>query len=306
MIKFSGSMLIFISLSWFGPSLPVFCDIEDDVISTNKWVAGRFDWLAEKLDLWLADDSFTDKPNRTSVRVINRVIWQEDTQDISFEPRFAVKLDLPHTQKKWQLAFTSFDDNRADEGIQRSRPRLEPEEEAFGTFLTIVQDIGKVKTEFEPRFQFSDEFESRYRFKLSSKASVENLEIKPELELFATTRDGTGQFFALNLEYQATPTTLLTWLNEQQYTDGNNTLEVNEGLQIDVAHTERVLMRYQWLTQADNRPRFAATRHTLSAGASYALLKNVLHLHLTPIVYWERQRSFHRLFAVDAAIEFIF
>lgn len=279
--------------------------VEKNVVEQNRWISYKIDHWAESLDVYLANEKYSDRPNQTRVTIDNRVIWRENKKP-TYAPKLSAKIHLPHTQKKWQLAFATNDDDETSEGIGRNRADEQVPVDSISTFVNIAQTIGRIKTEFQPRFQYTKEFETKYRLKFSSKSRFGAFEFKPEIHLFANIKDGTGQFLSLGLRWNYSETHHFELVNEQQYSDGNNTVETNHGPIWQIQHSTRMFTRHSLILEANNRPLYQASRYVAASELYYRLLKNVLHCSVTPIVYWGREERFKARFGLDFGLELIF
>ncbi len=140
------------------------------------------------------------------------------------------RLHLPNLQKKLRLNFTTYDEDDQDRGINSNRYRPLNRERNFGTSFAIFEQLGDVRVEFRPRVEYRKQWISSYLFTFSSTVDRGPFHFRPQLQLFARSDTGVGQFVGTNMDFVVTSSNVLTLINEEQYTDSDNTLTTNHGL----------------------------------------------------------------------------
>lgn len=280
-------------------------DTERQLIEANKDISQKIDEVAEATDIFIADKRYTGAANKTRVSIHNNVTLNEAGKR-KYVPHVAVRLHLPNVQEKIQLRFTSYDEDDMERGINRNRYHAMSGERNFGSSLAFFQELGKVKSEFRPRLEFGKGLETSHVFAFWSNAKAGAFNVEPELQLFGRSDTGTGQFFALNVEYQLTPVHLLTLVNEEQYTDGDNTMTTNHGLVWAYTHSPKTAWENSVIFESSNRTRYHLERYVYRTSFAYKLRKNILHYKLTPYVTCEKVDRFHPRPALDLDVEVIF
>jgi len=301
----------FILVSLLGVTLPAFAagddekDTDHPILEMNDEISRKIDDIAKSLDVYLADKEYVDEENRTRIVLRNNFHWTEGAT-FSYKPHISVRLHLPNLQRKWQLRITSYDEDEEERGINKNRFQTEEQEEEYGTSFALFQDLGKVRTEFRPRLEITDSVETSYLLKFSSDADILWFSINPELQLFARSDDGTGQFAAINFDFQVTSSNMLTLINEEQYTDGDNTFSTNNGLKWTHLYNERMSQEYAVIFESNNRATYHLSKWTFSPSFRHKLFKNVTHYSLTPYLTFEEENEFHGRAGVKLNVDFIF
>lgn len=163
-----------------------------------------------------------------------------------------------------------------------------------------------ITAEFRPRLEFSDRLQSSYLFKFWSNTERGDFSINPELQFFARSDSGTGEFFALNFGYQLSVDNMLKLLNEEQYTDGDNTFSTNHGLIWRHIYNNLISFENSLIFESHNRATYHLDQYVYRSSFHYKYWKNVLHFSVTPYLLFEKEMKFHPAAALDLRIEFIF
>lgn len=279
--------------------------IEHQLIEMNKKVSAEIDKVAEKIDLYVAKRKYVDDPNKSRLTLHNGFAFNEGGRRV-YSPHIGVKLHLPNVQEKMQLRFTSYDEDREDRGINQSRYQTAPQAKSYGGSLALFQDLGKVRTEFRPRVEYLDKLHTSYLFKFSSEAEHGALTFEPVVQLFGRSDAGTGQFAAVNVDLLLNETNRLTFINEEQYTDGDNTLSTNHGLRWGHQYNEVMQHVNALVFESTNRSTYHLDRTVFSSSFRHQLRKNVLHYSLTPYFTFAKSKSYHPEAGCDLKIELIF
>ncbi|SMF65037.1 hypothetical protein [Pseudobacteriovorax antillogorgiicola] len=279
--------------------------LEEYLIQKNRDISYWIDEQAEAIDLYLAEKSYSRDRNGTRISASNSIYVREGAQH-RFVPNLSARVHLPHTERKWQLAFATYDEESQDQGINRSRKQTENNPDSVGAFLEIMQEFGSLQTKFEPRLQYSDELESKFRLQLYSTAKTNWLHVKPELHFFANPEDGTGIFTSLELKFLISYDQELEIVNEQQYSESKNTLFTNHGPKYTIVHSDSITTQYGFIIEADNRPNYHATSYTISGSFRHKIYRNVFHYDIEPFINWSRSEEFRKQVGLNLEMKFIF
>ncbi len=213
---------------------------------------------------------------------------------------------MPNLQEKLQLRFTTYNEDQEERGINESRYKSIPNEKNYGTSLALFQELGNIAVEFRPRLEFTDRFETSYLFKFTSEAEIGSFTIDPEVQLFARSDSGTGQFVSLNFDYSIDQENLVSLINEEQYTDGDNTLTTNHGFRWGHIYTKDTSQQTRLIFESNNRETYHLERYVLSSTLGHKLYNNILHYSVTPVFTFEKTKSFHPEAGLDFRFEIIF
>ena len=275
--------------------------IEDSLIEKNKEISEKIDESVIALDLYLAKKSYDDVENKSTLKIHNNFSWEEG-KGVKYSPHIGLKLHLPHFQKKWQLQLTTYDEDKSERGINKNRSDTEKTEDNFGTSFGIVEELGRIKTEFRPRLEYNNKFQSSYLLKFSSEADAGFFKVQPELQLFARSDSGTGEYFGLNCSLELDRENGIILINEEQYTDGDNTLSTNHGLRYSHIYSRSLEQEITFMGEASNRDVYHIERYILKTKFLHRLYHNVLHYQLTPFLVFAKQKEF----AVSPGLNFSF
>jgi hypothetical protein len=279
--------------------------IDESLIDKNRAISRVIDDWANSLDVYLADQAYAEEPNRTTISLRNSFNWSEGGA-FSYRPHIRVKLHLPNLQKKLQLRFTSYDEDLEERGINRNRFRQTPLEENYGTSIALFQKLGTVTTEFRPRVEITDQLETSYIVRFTSDAKVSFFKVEPEVQLFARSDSGTGQFAGLNFGFELSTANYLRLINEEQYTDGDNTYSTNNGFRFSHLYNDKMEQEYSMIFECNNREVYHLERYIFDTSFNHKLYRNVLHYSINPYVAFEKEHHFFRRFGTKVTIDFIF
>ncbi len=268
-------------------------------------IAREVDAAAERLDIYAANKKLTDEPNNSKLVIHNNVNVSEGGER-TYKPHLGVFLHMPNVQEKVQLRFTSYDEDVTERGINEHRYQSDYGEEAYGGSVAFFQELGNVKTEFRPRLEYIDELQTSYLFKFWSEAQRGDFFMEPELQLFARSDTGTGQFIGLNCGLELGEQDKLLFVNEEQYTDGDNTMTTNHGLEWDHVYDKVFEHENSIIFEGTNRDTFHHEKFTVRSKFLHRWRMNVLHYSVTPYVVFLKERKFRGRLGMDLRVEVIF
>ncbi len=278
-------------------------DLDKRLIRKNIQLSNKVDSYAKDLDVFLTGDDISKKPNKSTVTIVNRVTSLE-SEKLNYEPHLDVRLHLPNLEKKWQLRFTTYDEDREDHGINASRLRTEQRREEYGASLAFFRRLGNVDTTFRPRIEIG---KVSHILTFESSAEHNGFRFNPRLELFARSDSGTGEFLGLNLDYLLNNDNLLTLITEEQYTDGDNLFTTNNGVRWAHSYNARMTQKTSLIFQSVSQPlSFHLDRYTLASSFQHKLYKNVMHYSATPYFQFLRERDFQRQLGFTLEVSLIF
>lgn len=278
---------------------------EKTLIEANKSISNEIDQVVESTDIYMADEKYVDEPNKSRIVLYNNVTFEEGGK-VKYAPHVGVKLHMPNLQEKLQLRFTTYDEDDMERGINRNRYHAAAQERRFGSSLAFFQELRNVKTEFRPRVELRDGIQTSHIFRFWSDAKAGPFIVEPELQLFGRSDVGTGQFFALDFKYEVNAANILTIVNEEEYTDGTNTMTTNQGLIWDYVYSSKAAWENSLIFESNNRPRYHLDRYVYRTSFAYKLRKNVLHYKITPYATCAKEESFHPRATLDVSVEVIF
>jgi hypothetical protein len=275
------------------------------LIEKNRKISETIDEAAEAIDVYVANAKLVDDPNRSQITLHNAFQLSEGGERV-YSPHVGARLHLPNLQEKVQLRISSYDEDAEERGINENRYRRSSAERTYGTSLSLIRELGNVRTEFRPRVEYTDEVLTSYLFKFTSEAERGAFSIDPELQLFARSNDGTGQFVALNFGFQLSTKDELEVINEEQYTDGDNTMSTNHGLRWQHDYDRTYSFVNSVIVESNNRDTYHLDQTIVSSSFRHKLRRNILHYSVTPFATFAKAEHFHPRAALDLKVEIIF
>lgn len=279
--------------------------VEDALIEQNRAISGKLDSYADKIDVFFAEDRMTRKKNKTQLTLHSPLLWREGGE-VDYSPHFGLRLHLPNVQERFRLSFTSYDEDETDVGTNKKLYREPAGERNYGTSVQFMQELGSVRTTFRPRVEFRDKLLTSYLVSFASTVDHSFWSFEPELQLFARSDVGTGQFLSLNTTFLLDRANALRIINEEQYTDGNNTLTTNHGIEIKHLYNDRMEQLYTLLVQANNRATLHNELLILRSSFHHKLRPEILHYSLTPVVNFPKERRFRPRTELSLGLSVIF
>lgn len=279
--------------------------LENYLIEKNEAITRQLDDWAEKLDLYFAKDRYVDVPNQSRLTIYNAFTLREGGKRV-YSPHVGAKLHLPNLQQKLQLNFTNYKSDATGRGVAENRYRTVPDDNAYTTSLSLFEDLGDVHTEFRPLLEFTDRLQTSYLFRFTSDAVRGDFTLEPEAQIFARSDTGTGEFVALNGGYKLGKDDGLKLINEEQYTDGDNTLSTNHGFKWVHHFDDVIYQETAFVMESNNRSIYHLDRSVLSSTFHHLWRKNVVHYSITPYWIFDKTAKFYPLTALDFQVEIIF
>lgn len=279
--------------------------IEDRLIAESEAVSKKIEGTVERFDLYAANRKYVDEPNRSRVAIHNNFSLREGGVR-TYAPHLGVHLHLPNLQKKLQLRFSTYDQDLESRGINKSRYRPLPKEPVYTGGLALFQGLGKIKTEFRPLVEFEKKATTSYLFRFWTTLEHGAFSIEPEGQLFARSDTGTGQYVGLNFGYQLNASNGLTLLNEEQYTDGDNTLLTNHGIKWGHQYNDLMSFQNSLIFETNNRSAYHLETYVYRLTFEHMLRENLLHYSFTPYLTYEKSELFQPRAAIDFKVQIIF
>jgi hypothetical protein len=275
------------------------------IVEKNKDLSEKIDDVAKDVDLAIAGRKLVDVHNQTQIIIRNQVIWAEGGA-VSYTPLLAVRLHLPNVEKKWQLRFSTDADEEEYRGVNRNRIKTAPIKRNYGGSVGVIQKLGNITAEFEPRIEYRDKAMVSYYLRLKSAATSPRLSLYPELHLFARADSGVGEFFAFNFDVPLSKKLVFSSINEEQYMDRERLFSTNNGVRLNYEFTERLSQGFSLMFESSNRPSYHLDRYTFATGIVYKLLNNVIHVGFVPYLAFARPLEFRGSPGLNLELNFIF
>lgn len=265
--------------------------IEERFIRHNKEISGWFDSQAEGIDLFLAGQKLTNKKNETAFRIEN-TSYIKERENFNNATGFRAILRLPNVEKYWQLQLTDFDEVEEKRSAKSSYLKQSPREKNYGATIGWFQNLGKVRTSFQPRIELQDPLKVSHSFTFESLADLGYMHINPKLELFAHPDKGVGIFNAYNFDFPINKTYSLTWINEGEYQEKSHNLNVTHGLSLGHHISSKRSMSYNIFYDFNNRPSYNLFGYNLSVSWVETIYRRILDYRVTPYLEFLSEKGF--------------
>ena len=259
--------------------------------------------MADDIDNFLSgDDEIVTGPNETRLVLGQRLVWEEGGMwDYSIDAD--LRLHLPKFAEKWRLRFTTYDTDEEEVGLKKSQARTQERTEDAGLSIFFLSQFKTIQITFRPRLN-GDGVSHVLRFKRPSDFWM--FKFKPKLELFARPDEGTGQFLALNMGYHINHSWLFTLINEEQYTDIDNTMATNQGFAFRHIHDENTTQYYALIFESSNQPHYRLDKYTLSTTYEHYFKDRTMVYRLIPSIIWARVNEFEGNPVMTFEFDYIF
>jgi len=282
----------------FGPT------IEDTMLDAGDDIAGGVDWAAEKLDLFLARRKYSNKPNKTQAKVTQLVTYSEGGH-IKTSTDFGVNLRLPNLEKRWQLRFTTYDEEEESRDLQQRTLRTAPRERRYGAGLAFWRKLGNVRMAFQPKLELKDPLEVSHVLRFESESETKGVRLRPRFELFARPDKGTGEYFGFDFVIERGKWEF-SLRNEEEYRERGNFFRAGHGVVVDYAINDRRGVNMAVVTDSNNRPSYHLHDIRWSTGYGQVIYKDRLRYSVSPFLSFGKNRNFKGEAGITLNVTLIF
>jgi len=269
-------------------------------------VARAIDSTATRIDLYLAGRKYTRKKNTSSISIKQLMVATEGGNQ-THSTSFGINLRLPNLEKRFQVRFSSYDEEAESRDLRQRRFRTRARENDPGAALLFFRKLGKVKTTFQPRLELKDPLEMSYLLRFESDAGQGPVRVNPKLDLFADPEKGTGQYFQLNFSYDLSPRWEVSLLNEEEYRQRGNFLNVNHGIAFDYSIDDNKGSGLSFSTNSINRGGgYHLESYTVSPAFGHELSADRLRYVVATFLTFAKPEAFKGNAGMSAQLEVIF
>lgn len=267
--------------------------LEDDLIQSNIYISRFFDSMANGLDLFLAGQQYTDKPNTTSA-IFETSAYYNSLTGLKNDVSLDFNLRLPNVEEYWQVTFTSYDET-AERGVSQDYLRNTPRQRNYGATFGFFKQLGNVRTSFQPRVSFAGAFKISHTLSFESIVEkTKSYRFNPKLQFYADADKGPGMFQALNFNFSLNRYYSLTFVNEGDYVDRVETYTVTNGVALGQWFSQMSSISYNIFVTSTNRPNYQLYAYNFSAAFSQILYKNILDYQIQPNIDFSQAHNFVR------------
>ncbi|MBX3022918.1 MAG: hypothetical protein KF799_14685 [Bdellovibrionales bacterium] len=265
--------------------------IEERVLRAGDYLEKKIDKAAEKIDITLAGKKYTKKTNPSSVDVRQSFSWQENGRYTS-QPDFSINLRLPNVEKRWQLRFSTYDEESESRDRQQRRVRTRPRQRDYGAGLLFLERLGSVKAAFIPRVQLKDPLQVNYVLRFESSAEWKPVRFIPRIDLFADPLKGTGEFVSFEVRIELNERTELGLVNTEEYMAKDNYFTTQHEISIDhqLNDYQAIGSAAGWLSH--NKPVMHADTFTYSWSFAQVIYRNRLSASVSPFLQFPKSLHF--------------
>lgn len=287
------------------PSEPTVMEkIGQGAIDTNTAIAEKIDDIAESIDLFLAGKKISTEDNESSARIVGFTSRTEGG-DTSDSVHFDLNLRLPNLEEVWQLKFSTVETNEF-QSLDKNRAGSAPGQKKYVASLGFFDQLGKVRTSFQPRIELSDPLQTSYVLEFSQTIFSKVYSFRPRLKFFADSEKGTGQASSFNVDFQMRPLLVVRFITEQQYLDLLGLFSTNLGPEILFSLSKRSSLSTSLTFYSINQPSYHLDHYLLAYSIRHELHKKMLYSQVSPNLLFPKDHGFKGIAGISATLELVF
>jgi hypothetical protein len=246
--------------------------------------------MSEKLDVTLAGRKYKDaKKNETKVKITQTVVYREGGR---VEPRthFTANVRLPHLERRWQLRFTSYDEDEETRRKITPHETVQPERE-FSAGVGVFRELGRIKVSFLPRLVLRDPLEMNYVIRFEKVDDLKPVRILHRADLFAHAKKGTGQFYELTVLLELSRWTISS-KHQEEYRERDQLFTTAHSLNFDYKLFENTALYQATSVHSLNRPTYHLDTLNVACGIGHVIQPRRLKLALGPTLSFPKSAHF--------------
>ena len=262
-----------------------------NTIEINKSISKKIDAAADAIDKSISNKNYTQKENPTSATLTQTVVWQENGR---WTPttRLGINLRLPNLEKRWQVRFSSYDQDKENRDLTQNKVNTRETKEEYSAGVAFLQELGALKFMFQPQLQLSDPLELKYLVRIKSEGQFFWFKMTPQLELYTDPNKGAGEFFKLNFGADLSKRWDMLIENAEEYSDRDNLFTTQHGLSFQYGINRKSSVALSGITRSSSRPKFHLDEITAAIPYSRQLLKKILKFSTSPFLSFNKSQSF--------------
>jgi hypothetical protein len=265
----------------------------------------QIDSTAQQIDLALAGKKYTREKNESSIKLKQLVSFHE-VNGFTNSTDVEVNLRLPNLEKRFQARFSTYNQDEEERQSRRQPVRTTPREKSPGAGLLFFQELGNVRTTFQPQLQLKDPLFVSYRLRFESNAKQKKTSFSPKLELFANPEKGTGELVEIWFKHQLTKQVNTTVQVSEEYSDYQNLLVANQRLSFGYPLSDLDGLGLSGSLYSQNQPVYHLESITASLGYSRIAIKDRLEFSISPFLEWSKPNAFHGYAGISLNVDVIF
>ncbi len=299
------SLLAFSSVSQSHEAPPEKRTVESKILDVGDGITKAVDATADAIDLTLAGKKYVKKRNTSSANVTQLVTWSEGGV-VRKSTDFGLNLKLPNVERRWQLRFSSYDEDKENRNLTQLRVRTRPRERDFGAGMMFFQKLGRVRTLFQPRLQLKSPLEMAYVLRFESDAELKPFHFTPRLDLYADPKKGTGEFVSFEFRSEVSKRMEIDLRNTEEYRDKDNFFTTQNGVSLEYSLTDTQATGAGLSCESQNRPSFHMSSVTASTVYSQVIYKERLNYSVTPFLGFAKSDNFKGKAGITLNLDLVF
>lgn len=256
--------------------------------------------FADSLDSLLSGSETGSKErNKSQAKLSYQVIHREGGH-LSSSPDFSLNLRLPKLERKWQLRFTSYDEEAEDRSKLSPYSRVKREKK-LAAGIGLFRQLGKIKVSFRPRLVLKDPLEMSYVLRFERSGVMGPFELRMKTDLYADAEKGTGEYVELGAGVKLGRFDVST-THKEEYKERGNEFTTGHGFTAEYPLTKTIGL-YQTNTFGfTNRPVYHLTDIDVATGYGQVLKPNRLYYSFGPSLNFSKGRRFKGEAAVSLSV----
>ncbi len=276
--------------------------LQDRALESTKYLSEKIEDVATSIDITLAGKKYTKKVNHSAIN-LSQLISYSEGGDTRLSTDFGVNLRLPNLEKRWQLRFASYDEEREDRDLSQRQVRTRARPREYGASFQFFQSLGKVKTTFQPRLEIRDPVEMSYVLRFESETNISKVRVVPRTDFFTDPEKGTGQFASVEFQYKLSARSDLRFYNNEEYRDFENYFTTQHGLSYDFSLSKVQAIGISAVATSNNRPTFHLQSFSFAVPFARELSRELLTFSLTPFIGFGKGEKFKGRTGISLYIE---
>lgn len=279
---------------------------EERAIEFTESISNKVSATGEAIDLILARKKFTDKRNDSHINLSQLVNWTEGGH-VATSTDFGFNIALPNVEKRWQLRFSSYDEEQESRDLNQRTLRTQARPRDPGAALLFFKKLGNVKTSFQPRLELKSPLQVSYVFRLSSAADLKYVRLEPRVEFFADSIKGTGEYSEVRVVIRRSPTSRWEYAleNDEEYREKLNFFSTHHGITTSYALSDTQGLSGAIIASSENHD-FHLASLNISTGYGQQIYSELLRYGISPYIVFGKSDHFHGHVGISLSVEAIF
>lgn len=265
--------------------------IEQELLNSNIVMSKWFDSMADNLDIFLAGRRLTTRRQESGVKIENSTYYSELEAGVKNQTSINASLRLPNVEQYWQVKFTDYDETK-EKGVKSTIVRSGPRPKNYGASIGAFQQLGNVRTAFQPRIALQDPLSIAHSLTFESTAELKSCRVVPRVEFYATPDSGVGTYQEVNFYFKLSKVWSFTLINDGNYEERKNQYSVSNGFSFGQVVSKTSGLSYSMIFSSNNRPAYHLENYTIAVVWGHLLYKKILDYSLAPRLDFTKDSGF--------------